>query len=52
MWGQSQGQLDVGGDTVRKLEPTLVTGQLQGETAVYIALGGRHTLSAAAGAQI
>ena len=37
------GQLGVGG-TERRLVPTLVTGQLQGKTAVYIAAGDDHTL--------
>ena len=37
------GQLGVG-DTERRLVPTLVTGQLQGKTVVYIASGNRHTL--------
>ena len=38
-----QGQLGVG-DTENRLVPTLVTGQLQGKTAVYAAAGGYHTL--------
>merc|ERR1712086_1207421 len=37
------GQLGVGG-TERKLLPTLVTGQLQGKTAVYVAACDNHTL--------
>ena len=39
----SSGQLGVG-DTENRLVPTLVTGQLQGKTAVYVASGGHHTL--------
>jgi alpha-tubulin suppressor-like RCC1 family protein len=38
-----EGQLGVG-DTEDRLVPTLVTGQLQGKTAVYVAAGGYHTL--------
>ena len=38
------GQLGVG-DTETRLVPTLVTGQLQGKTAVYVAAGNHHTLS-------
>jgi alpha-tubulin suppressor-like RCC1 family protein len=38
-----KGQLGVG-DPGSRLVPTLVTGQLQGETAVYAAVGGFHTL--------
>ena len=37
------GQLGVGG-TERRLVPTLVTGQLQGKTAVYITTGEHHNL--------
>ena len=37
------GQLGVG-DTEDRLVPTLVTGQLQGKTAVYVAAGDHHTL--------
>ena len=36
-------QLGVGG-TEHSLVPTLVTGQLQGKTAVYVATGDNHTL--------
>ena len=39
----SNGQLGVG-DTERRLVPTLVTGQLQGKTAVYVAAGDYLTL--------
>ena len=39
----SDGQLGVG-DTEDRLVPTLVTGQLQGKTAVYVAAGDDHTL--------
>ena len=38
-----EGQLGVG-DTDDRLAPTLVTGQLQGKTAVYAAAGAGHTL--------
>ena len=38
-----EGQLGVG-DTEERLIPTLVTGQLQGKTAVYVAAGDNHTL--------
>ena len=38
-----KGQLGVG-DTEDRLVPTLVTGQLQGKTAVYVAAGGLHAL--------
>ena len=38
-----EGQLGVG-DTDRRLVPTLVPGQLQGKTAVYVAAGDEHTL--------
>ena len=37
------GQLGVG-DTDSRLVPTLVTGQLQGKTALYVAAGSNHTL--------
>ena len=37
------GQLGVAG-TENRLVPTLVTGQLQGKTVVYAAVGGNHTL--------
>ena len=39
----SSGQLDVGG-TETRLMPTLVTRQLQGKTAVYVATDESHTL--------
>ena len=39
----AMGQLGVG-DTENRLVPTLVTGQLQGKTAVYAAAGEQHTL--------
>ena len=38
-----EGQLGVG-DTERRVVPMLVTGQLQGKTAVYVAAGDNHTL--------
>ena len=38
-----EGQLGVGG-TERRLVPTLITGQLQGKAAVYVAAGDLHTL--------
>ena len=41
--GNALGQLGVG-DTENRLVPTLVTGQLQGKTAVYVAAGRHHTL--------
>jgi len=39
----SDGQLGVG-DTERRLVPTLITGQLQGKTAVHAAAGSSYTL--------
>ena len=39
----AEGQLGVG-DTEERLVPTLITGQLQGRTAVYVATGDNHTL--------
>ena len=39
----AEGQLGVAG-AERRLVPTLVTGQLQGKTAVYVAAGDHHTL--------
>jgi len=39
----SKGQLGVGGTEERNV-PTLVTGQLQGKTAVYVAASDNHTL--------
>ena len=39
----NKGQLGVG-DTENRLVPTLVTGQLQGKAAVYVAAGREHTL--------
>ena len=41
--GNNEGQLGVG-DTEGRLVPTLVTGQLQGKTAVYVAPGDHHAL--------
>ena len=41
--GRAMGQLGEG-DTEDRLVPTLVTGQLQGKTAVYAAAGDYHTL--------
>ena len=41
--GRAMGQLGEG-DTEDRLVPTLVTGQLQGKTAVYAATGEQHTL--------
>ena len=38
-----KGQLGVG-DTENRRVPTLITGQLQGKTAVYVAAGDNHTL--------
>ena len=38
-----EGQLGVG-DMEQMLVPTLITGQLQGKTAVYVAAGDHHTL--------
>merc|ERR1711935_1299574 len=39
----TEGQLGVS-DTEARLVPTLVTGQLQGKTAMYVAAGDNHTL--------
>ena len=42
-WLNRNGQLGVG-DTKDRLVPTLVTGQLQGKTAVHVSAGDYHTL--------
>ena len=44
-------QLGVG-NTGRRLVPTLVTGQLQGQTAMYVAAGNSHTLCTTANGSV